>query len=396
MPGREWSGAGVKRFLAAERPDPAEVFGRVVAVVDRFLDFARSVAPQQTMCEMTACFVLSTYVLDALNVVGYLWPNGERGTGKTQFLQVVSEMSYLGQVILAGSSYACLRDMADYGATLAFDDAEGVMDARRTDPDKRALLLAGSRRGAAIAVKELIGERWEMRHVSTFCPRLFSAIRLPDEVLSSRSIVVPLVRSGDPRRAKANPLDPAEWPTDRHRLIDDLWALGLANLPQIPKYDRLAAEHAELCGRNLDPWRPILAVAAWLEDKRHVKGLYERMERLSRDYQRERGEIEETDKMRVLFRALLRLSAGWRDDERQSVQPKAIAEGMNAIANEEDLVESGKEFTTARRVGWLLKRQRFRRGQERNERGKVWEMSREEIVQAARAYGINTDEESAT
>lgn len=387
-PDREWSGGGVKRFLAGQRPGPAEVFQRVVSVIDRFIDFARSLAPQKTMCEMAACFVLSTYLLDALNVVGYLWPNGDKGTGKTSFLQVMTELSYLGQVILAGSSYPCLRDLADYGATLAFDDAEAVMDTRRTDPDKRTLLLAGSRRGATIAVKELVGDKWETRHVNTFCPRLFSAIRLPDEVLGSRSIVVPLVRSGDPRRAKANPMDPADWPTDRRRLIDDLWAVGLAHLPEMPKHDRLAADNAHLSGRNLDPWRPILAVAAWLEARHRVERLYDRMEKLSRDYQRERGEIEETDKTRVLFRALLQLSHGWPDNESRTVQPKAVADAVNEIAKAEDLSESDTPFTTPRKVGWQLKRQRFQKSTDRSERGKLWQMTRDEIVRAAEAYGV--------
>jgi hypothetical protein len=55
-----------------------------------------------------------------------------------------------------------LRDMADYGATLAFDDAEHLSDPARTDPDKRALLLrhpdgsAGGARAAqdALAIRE--------------------------------------------------------------------------------------------------------------------------------------------------------------------------------------------------------------------------------------------------
>jgi hypothetical protein len=390
-PGRDWSGAGVKRFLAGERPDPAEVFRRVAGVVDRFIDFSRSLASQETMCEMTACFVLSTYFLDALNVVGYLWPNGESGAGKTTYLDVITEMAYLGQVILAGSSYPTLRDLADYGATLAFDDAEAVMDTRRTDPDKRTLLLAGSRRGATIAVKELVGDRWETRHVSTFCARLFSAIRLPDPVLGSRSIVVPLVRSGDPHRAKANPQDPADWPTDHRRLIDDLWAMGLVHLPEIPEYDRVAAANATLSGRNLDPWRPILAVAGWLEEKHGIEGLYDRMEQLSQDYQTERGEIEESDTTRVLFRALLRLSADWKGSKAEAIQTKAISEAMNAIANEEDLGEPDKPFITPRRVGWLMKRHRFRRPSGRSNRGKAWQIKREEILTVAKSYGVEPE-----
>jgi hypothetical protein len=397
-PGRGWSGAGVKRYLGGERPDPAEVFGRVAEVVDRFLDFDRSLAGQPVMCELAACYVLASYLLDAFNVVGYLWPNGESGAGKTTLLQVVTETAYLGQLILAGSSYPTLRDLADYGATLAFDDAEAVMDVRRADPDKRTLLLAGNRRGAAVAVKELEpdGQRWATRYVDAFCPRLFSAIKLPDEVLGSRSIIVPLVRSGDEKRAKANPMDPEDWPCDRRRLVDDLWAVGLRHLPELAAFDRRAAAAAALSGRNLDPWRPILAVALWLQEAHAEDGLYDRMEQLSRDYQEhERGEYEQGDQTRVLFRALLAQAGGLDPAATVTISPKDVAAAMNGIAADENLTDGDKPYTTARRVGWLLKRQRFRRPQARSVRGKQWESTAAEITRWARAYGVRADDEAA-
>jgi hypothetical protein len=190
LPEKLWMAASVKAYRKGVRPDPAMTFRHVVSVVDRFIDFDRSLANQETMCELVACYILATWFLDAFTVIGYLWPNGERGSGKTQLLTVIAELAYLGQVILAGGSYASLRDLADYGATLCFDDAENVMDLKRGDPDKRALLLAGNRRGSTIPVKEPVnGRAWRTRHVQTFCPRLFSAIRLPDPVLASRSII---------------------------------------------------------------------------------------------------------------------------------------------------------------------------------------------------------------
>ena len=83
-------------------------------------------------------------------------------------------------------------------------------------------------------------------------------------MLASRSIVVPLVRTADPARANADPLDFGTWPHDRQALVDDLWALALAHLPVLPAFDAQAAAQARLAGRALQPWRAVLAVALWL------------------------------------------------------------------------------------------------------------------------------------
>jgi len=322
-PSRAWSTAGVKAYCAGQRPDPAILLNRVADVVNRFVDFDRSLAGQRTMAEMVACYTLATWFLPAFNVIGYLWPCGERGSGKTVLLHTVAEMAYLGHVILAGGSYASLRDLAEYGATLAFDDAENLSDARKTDPDKRALLLAGNRRGSTVTMKEQGPDKvWRTRHVNAFCPRLFSAIHLPDHVLASRSIVIPLVRTPDRYRANADPLDDEAWPHDRRGLIDDLWALALAHLPELRQCERTVSRKAHLAGRTLEPWRAILAVALWLDDhdaggilrrtadrardgdQGKETGLWERMEALSVDYQRERSGLESGDLSTLVIRAL--------------------------------------------------------------------------------------------
>jgi hypothetical protein len=49
-------------------------------------------------------------------------------------LSIVAELSYLGQLILASASLASLRDMADYGAFLGFDDAENLSEPETDRP----------------------------------------------------------------------------------------------------------------------------------------------------------------------------------------------------------------------------------------------------------------------
>ena len=406
---RLWSTKGVVTYRRGDRPDPVEVFKKLVEVVNRFMDFKRSLASQDTMCELVACYIIATYTLEAFNVIGYLWPNGDKGAGKTTFLLIVCELAYLAQVILAGGSYASLRDLADYGACIAFDDAETVMDKKRGDPDKRTLLLAGNRRGSQVTIREPATDKtWRTRYVNTFSPRLFSAIRLPDDVLASRTITIPLVRSIDEYRANAEPLDHELWPHDRTALIDDLWALALANLATLKKYDGKAAQDARLSGRNLEPWRAVLAVAAWLdshdaagalqqayhdpEDKdptaEQMGGLFGRLEALSIAYQDERSDLEAYDPTRLLIKALQAMSAK-RIDEPMEFYTSELTTEMNTLAIEEELADGEEKFTNARRVGHLLDRLRFEKAQ-RTSKGKRWKVSRDELKAHARAYGMGS------
>jgi hypothetical protein len=290
-----WQTRSVKTYRQGQRPEPKAVFGAIKTVVHRFIDFNRSLASQDTMCEMVSCYILATWFLDAFPVIGYLWPNGGKGSGKTQLLTVIAELAYLGQMLQASGSMATLRDLADYGATLCFDDAEHIMDLKKGDPDKRTLLLAGNRQGSCITVKEQgANGQWHTRYVQTFCPRLFSAIRLPDPVLASRTIIVPLIRTADPEKANADPCDYRLWPFSRASLVNDLWALAVCHLADLPRYDALVADTATLLGRNLEPWRAILAMAHWLTDG-GVDGLAGRMTKLAHAYQEERRELEPPD-----------------------------------------------------------------------------------------------------
>lgn len=92
----------VKLYASGQHPDPADIFMKVVDIVSHFIDFDRSLGDQETMSEFIACYILSTWMLDAFNVVGFIWPYGDRGSGKTHLLIVITELAYLGSLILAG------------------------------------------------------------------------------------------------------------------------------------------------------------------------------------------------------------------------------------------------------------------------------------------------------
>ena len=398
------SASGMKAYDPKNPPQATAVFQQVKEVVNRFIDFDHSLAEQDTMAELLACFILATWFLDAFTVTGYLWPNGDRGSGKTQLLQVVTELSYLGHVVHASGSFAALRDLADYGATLAFDDAEDLADPRSTSPDKRTLLLAGTRRGTTIPFKEKDADQnWGTRHVNPFSFRLFSAIHLPDHVLASRTIIVPLTRTPDRYRANVDPLEYGQWPHDRRWLIDNLWCMGLHYLPVLRVYEGMVNQEARLTGRSLEPWRAILAVARWLDDE-GVAGLWHRMESLSWQYQEERPQMETDDFTTLALRALLQLCANcarcarcashlaYADKAHWLFTARELVDLVYELAAEEMMLTLDKQTTV--KIGMTLRKMRLKKPPRSGGKGsRHWLVTLAELKRWAVAYGLPLPEQ---
>lgn len=417
---KRWSTRGVRSYVQGKIPDPINTFQQVVDVVNRFLDFDHSLGDQQAMAELVACFIMATYLLDAFNVIGFLWPNGGAGSGKTNLLIVVTEMAYLGQLILAGGSFASLRDLADYGATLAFDDAENLADPKKTDPDKRALLLAGNRRGSTIPLKEPDGPgKWKLRHVNAYSPRLFSGISIPDPVLASRTIVIPLIRTADRDKANFDPLDHTFWPHDRRALVDDLWAVGLTNLPLLHDFETQVAQNARLRGRNLQPWKAILSVAAWLDnlDQQHrlqhsytvrnqgqdqvvIGGLWQRLEEMSWRYQQEESADQQSgDIVLLVLQGLCKLAGDKSDIKDNSDIHSAvwtfttsqISEAAQHIAEQTE-ADIDTEKITSRKVGRLLGKLRLCKAREAGKGTRMWQVTLADLKRWSAVYNIQLPE----
>jgi hypothetical protein len=396
-----WRSKAMKAYRDGQRPDCLGVFNRLTSVYDRFIDFRRSFAEQSEMCELSACFSLATWFSPAFTVLGYPWPNGEGGSGKTQWGVCWANTSYLGMVVLASGSFAALRDLADYGAALLFDDAENLGDVKRTDPDKRALFLAGNRRGAQVPIKEPSpdGRGWRTRWINAFCPRGFTAISLPDPVLGSRSIRIPLVRTADPRKGNADPEDLNRWPCDQQQLQDDLWSMALSLMAEAAEIWGELQDEVTMTGREFEPWRALIAVARLFE--RHgVEGLEGRLRQTMENYQKEKDDIDTSNRATQTLRAIL-----WQQLDGLDVSDVLDITDVCKVRSNKIIVTASKvsetikvlgeemgwdvEWATAKAVGWRLRSLRFEAGRDSSKnRNRSRTMEGEAFVELCQGYGL--------
>jgi hypothetical protein len=306
----------------------------------------------------------------------------------------------LGEVILAGSSYASLRDLADLGATLMFDDAEQVADPKAQDQDKRNLLLAGNRKGACVAVKEIgpDSKSWSIRYVNAYCPRIFTAIRPPDPVLSSRSIIVPLLRTDDPHKANSDVLDYELWPTDRRDLVDDLWSLALAYQRKVAPHFRQVSEMALSFGRAFEPWKGVLGVAHWLESE-GMTGIFQRMVDLFRAYQKEMTLADIPDLPKLVVASLielvenLRQAKGSNPVESFTFTVSQLHKYLDVVAEREDLKDGTSEVVGTRLLGRILNSLRIKSERTPRARQRICHIA--EVEHLARVYGLEVSWENA-
>ena len=395
-----WRAAGLTAFNERKLPNAKKLFSTIAAVFDHFLDFARSIGEQSTMCEFSACAVLVTWFAAAFSVLGYFWPNGEKGSGKTKWGQCWALMSYLGEVLLASGSFAALRDLANYGGTMMFDDAESLADPKQVDPNKRELMLAGNRRNLKVPLKEQISGRWVIRWVNAYCPRAFTAIKTPDPVLASRTIAIPLVRTANPAKGNADPEDTSRWPCNYLQLMDDLWATALSLMPEAATTWAEFDDEKSVVGREFEPWRGILVVARLFE--RHgFDDLEQRMRDLMDNYRKERPDVMGEDHTVLVIRALLELAdikdvsdmSDMDNSSMLSVSASKVVSALNGFAEEDASLES--EWMKPRTVGRILSRLRLRRGRESNKnRDRRWNITHSDLVGLARAYGVMPPEDA--
>jgi hypothetical protein len=236
---------------------------------------------------------------------------------------------------------------------------------------------------------------------------------MPDTVLATRTIIIPLIRTSDREKANFDPLDYTLWPYDRKALQDELWAIGLANLPVLHDYENLVAQNVRLRGRNLQPWKAILAVASWLDDvdQNHsllrsfiqgkdqviIGGLWRRLEEMSWRYQQdETGDLQSSDLTLLVLQGMCKLAAAKSDIKDNSdvasfswtFSTSQICETAQIIAEETE-ADVDKESITSRKVGRLLGKLRLRKTREAGKGTRQWQITLTELERWASVYGIH-------
>lgn len=140
--------------------------------------------------DLTAHFLLMTWVYDLFTAVPYLRFLGEPGTGKSRMLQVAGHLAYKG--IFAGgatTSSPLFRLIEVYRGTLVIDEADYKASDAWTDIIK--ILNAGYMKGVPVLRSEKVGDTYEPRPYDVYGPKIIgNRFRFDDWALETRCITL--------------------------------------------------------------------------------------------------------------------------------------------------------------------------------------------------------------
>jgi len=242
--------------------DGAALLDDLTATFKRFLVLPEGAA------ETFALWVLHTHCFEAAHYTPYLNISSPvKGCGKTTTLEILGHLVDKPLFSSNITGPAVFRTVEAYCPTLLIDEADTFLYSKN---ELHGVLNSGNRKGTAFVIR-VVGDDYEPKSFSTWCPKVFALIgRLP-ETLEDRSIVVTMHRKT--KEEKVEEFNPEKMASALKTLQrkcarwaeDNLDALREAD-PQIPR---------ELHNRTRDKWRPLLGIAEvagekWPERAREI------------------------------------------------------------------------------------------------------------------------------
>jgi hypothetical protein len=193
-----------------------------------------------------------------------------------------------------------------------------------------------------------------------------------------------------------------------------LWAVGLANLPLLHDFEIFVGQNARLRGRNLQPWKAILSIAAWLDqlDQQHrlqrpctlhnqgqgqvvIGGIWQRLEEMSWRYQQEESTDQQSgDLVLLVIQGLSKLAADKSDiiDDRDipktwTFTTTQISETTRMLAEQTE-ADIDTEKITSRTVGRLLGKLRLHKAREAGKGTRMWQVTTADLKRWSAVYSI--------
>jgi len=351
----------------AEYGGERELLASVRAFIHRYVDVSA------VFEELTAYYVLLSWLYDCFHELPYLRVRGDYGSGKTRFLLVVGAVCYKPMFASGASTTSPLfRTMDAFKGTLILDESDFRLSDERAEIVK--ILNNGNARGFPVLRTEVNrSKEFDPRAYTVFGPKIVATRGyFEDRALESRCLTEDM---GTERLRDDVPLNLDDRYKDEARALRN--QLLLFRLRQYRKNRELAA----LPERGIEPrLRQIFAPFFSLIDDEHAR---ERVLELLRSYQRDLV----TDRSLLFEARILEAVKTLRENDQGKIQVADITREL--------LRRHGAEFERDVTPKWVGATLRKRLGLKPSKSGGVFILAPAEMRKLPRLYqkyGLLDDE----
>ena len=301
--GHYWDTKDLRQYLnGADHPaDPLDTYTEVRKVYEKYVEF-----PDDRYYDLVALYVMASYVYSVFPSTGYIHFNGTFQSGKSQNLNVLSALGF-NTVHTSNISAAALYRMIEGSPGIVCIDEAESFEGEKGEAIRQLLNDGYNTSGRAHRMGSDASERMVLQQFQTYCPKVIASIAPLDNVLGSRTLVVPM-RPAIRRIPEFN-VDKEEWTIIRNQLY--LWAMY--HMPQINELAKkwndergeLRTKRApRLVGRSWQVSQQIVIVADYIGGEAFAAEIIDWLNEYFREQQ---AQLDATDRVRLTLRSLPRV-----------------------------------------------------------------------------------------
>jgi hypothetical protein len=365
-----WRYSDIRRYLEGETVSPSGVFNLIHQLFTSYVDFRSEVESR-----VLTFWTIGTYFYTKFPAYPYLALNGPKNSGKSTVLRVVQPLAFNMVTTSDPTGPSMFRLIHYTSCTVGIDEAERYHNPK--DPGMqqiRQLFNSGYKQG--MPAIRLIGEDMKPQAFDVYSPKILAAIMGLEDILASRCIEIPMRRTD-----KKVPSFPPDF--DGASLRHQLYVLALTYFQDVYRnyFERL--ELHTLHNRSGELWSPLVALAAFFEEKGQIEGLLDTIARAAEsDEQVSEGKAL-SDREEAILQALEILTRG--QTEIMWIKSAILREHVAKL-----LAQPTEKLGDAQWIGHILKRlhllddARRKRGMD----GMVYAVQPAEVMDMMRRYDV--------
>jgi hypothetical protein len=255
-----WRYTDIQRFLQGEAVEPGAVFNTVHNLFTQFVDFRSEVESR-----ILALWAIGTYFYTMFPAYPYLALNGPKNSGKSTVLRILQPVAFNMVTTSDPTGPAMFRLIHYTSCTVGIDEAERYHNPKDMGMQQiRQLLNSGYKQG--MPAIRLMGEDMKPQAFDVYSPKILAAIAGLEDILASRCIAIPMRRTD-----KKMPLISPQF--DGSQIRHQLYTLSLTCFQHVYRNYFERPELHKLHNRSGELWSPLVALAAFFEEKGGVEGL---------------------------------------------------------------------------------------------------------------------------